>query len=419
MRALIISNKNPLAGNDGGSLGILNVLKGYRSVGIDITLLTMNPLKHYIPIEQVKSQIEQTGIEVIDYKIDTNINYLKLIWNLIASRLPYNLERFYDKKFRELIIKEVSNNKYDFIQLESSFVGMYVDAIREINPQIPIYLRAHNVEYEIWELNSKSAKNLAKKIYFKIIARRLKKFESMLFNNVDIVLSITELDTKLIELLSPNANVHILPFPIEVMKYPYFPINSSDANQQHQKNDNPDISFAYLGSLNWIPNQEGLTWFIDKVWKKLSEEFPMIKFYIAGKNPPDNLKNKLRSKNVIFLGEIADAKEFIASHPIFIVPLFAGSGVRVKIIEQMAMGRIIISTSLGAESIDIRNGINGFIANTPDEFINIIRRIIDNEFNLEEISKNARKYIESTFDSEQIFKEFASFLNSNNIKKNY
>jgi glycosyltransferase involved in cell wall biosynthesis len=99
--------------------------------------------------------------------------------------------------------------------------------------------------------------------------------------------------------------------------------------------------------------------------------------------------------------------------------LFAGSGIRVKIIEQMAMGRIIVSTSKGAEGIDVQNGINGFLANTADEFYEIISRILNNEYDLQTISQNARKYIESTFDSKKIFNEFLLFLNSKNIKKNY
>lgn len=412
MRALLISNKNPLGGNDGGSLGILNVFKGYKSVGIDIKLLTLDPIKDNIPVEKINEQIKQTGIEAGIFPINTNINYTKLLLNLITSKLPYNLVRFYDEDFNKLIIEELESHQYDFIQLESSFAGLYVDTIRKLNPHIPIFLRAHNIEYEIWELNSQTANNLAKKLYFNIIARRLKKFEAKLFNKVDYILYITDAEREIIHSLAPNAKLQKLLFPIEINKYPF-------KNIAFNKLELATQSIAYIGALEWIPNQEGLKWFIKNVWVKLNHEFPYLKFYIAGKNPPNNLKKQLYSKNVVFLGEILDAKEYILKHPIFVVPLFAGSGIRVKIIEQMAMGRIIVSTSKGAEGIDIENGINGFIANTADEFQNLISRILNNEYDLDLISQNARKYIESTFDSRKIFEEFLLFLNSNKIKKNY
>lgn len=415
MRALLISNKNPLGANDGGSLGILNVFKGYKSVGIDIKLLTQDPIKDHIPREKIEAQIKDTGIEATIFPINTNINYFKLLINLFTSTLPYNLVRFDNKRFRELIGKELQENNYDFIQLESSFVGMYVDTIRKINPNIPIFLRAHNIEYEIWELNSRTAKNLAKKLYFKIIARRLKKFEIELYNQVDYILYITDAERKIIESLSSNRNLYQLLFPIKVGTYTFEPVQFSRNNPKSQS----DISIAYIGALEWIPNQEGLKWFVENVWVNLIKEFPNLKFYIAGKNPPPNLKNQLSSKNVIFLGEIEDSKNYILSHPIFIVPLFAGSGIRVKIIEQMAMGRIIVSTSKGAEGIEVQNGINGFIANSANEFQKILSGILNNEYDLQAISYNARKYIESSFDEEKIFNEFLLFLNSNNIKKNY
>jgi glycosyltransferase involved in cell wall biosynthesis len=398
MNVLLVTMKNPFGAKDGGSLAILNVIEGYKNLGFDVTLLMMNTLKHFIPISQLKPKIDELDIKVIDYTIDTSIKVFDALKNLFFSKLPYNLERFYSTEFANILSDLLSKNQYSFIQFESSYLGLYLDIVKEIAPKTPLFLRAHNVEYEIWERNATVQKSFIKKIYFNIIAKRFKKWEESLFCKYDAILPITSRDKNKIQKSCPNASFFTLPYTININDFPYEDIKLND------------LSIAYLGALDWIPNQEGILWFLENVWDRIYNYYPGLKFYIAGRNAPDWLEKKIKSFPVEYLGEIQDAHSFQLEHPIFVVPLLSGSGMRIKIIEQMALGRVVIATPIGAEGIDITNMENALLAQEPDDFIKNIDYLYRNPDGIRYISKNARLTVESLFDSKEIFDKLHKFI---------
>ena len=137
------------------------------------------------------------------------------------------------------------------------------------------------------------------------------------------------------------------------------------------KEDSDVPSLFSIGSMNWMPNEEGIRWFLEQSWPEIHRQYPDLKYYLAGRAMPEWMRT-LNMPNVEVLGEVEDAQAFIRSKSIMIVPLFSGSGIRIKIIEGMAAARTIISTSLGAEGIHYTNGENILIANAPCEFFDMV-----------------------------------------------
>ena len=129
---------------------------------------------------------------------------------------------------------------------------------------------------------------------------------------------------------------------------------------------------SFIGSLDYIPNQEGLVWFIENVWKKFLHPSRPYAFYVAGRNAPARLKKYLSKQPVNFLGEVDDAGQFMRSGGVMVVPVLSGGGIRVRIIEAMAMGIPVVSTSLGAEGIDVTDGSDIMIADDPEIFAEAI-----------------------------------------------
>src|SRR5690606_10985460 len=119
-------------------------------------------------------------------------------------------------------------------------------------------------------------------------------------------------------------------------------------------------SIAFIGALDWMPYQFGIIWFIENVWPKIIKKHPLMELHIAGKNTPEWIKQKSKS-GIIFHGEVPDAKVFIKQHPVMIAPLFSGSGIKVKVPEGLALGRAVISTSVGLEGIPATHGKDLFI----------------------------------------------------------
>lgn len=401
MKVLIISHRNPFRLKDGGSIGIYFLLKCYKELGFDTTLLMMNPLKHYIPPSEYLPLVNELGIKVVVHEINTNPNPFAALKNLLFSNLSYILERFYDKKYENLLINLLQNNKYDLIQLEGSQLALYLDAIKKYAPNTPIALRSHNVEYEIWERTAKTEKNLFKKWFYQNNAERFKKWEIEQFKRIDYIFPVSVRDEKTIRNFAPNKKYYTINFGIDLKEYP------------KQTIDLKSISLAFLGALDWIPNQEALLWFLENVWSRIDGYYEGLEFYIAGRKAPDWLIKKIKSYNVNFVGEVDSSKDYIIQHPIFVVPLMAGGGVRIKIIEQMALGRVIISTAIGAEGLEVMNGENIMIAETSDDFIRDIDYLLRNPDGIRYISENARITVENLYDEKVIFKEFGQYLREN------
>ena len=146
------------------------------------------------------------------------------------------------------------------------------------------------------------------------------------------------------------------PIPVEAIPF------GIDPEQFPETNTEPEFpSLFSIGAMDWIPNLEGICWFLEKVWPEIHRKYPSLQYYLAGRHMPGWLSEK-RFPNIVVVGEVEDAKTFMHSKSILIVPLFSGSGIRIKIIEGMATGKPIISTTVGAEGINYTRDKNIFIA---------------------------------------------------------
>jgi len=147
---------------------------------------------------------------------------------------------------------------------------------------------------------------------------------------------------------------------------------------------------------------------LQNVWPDVHQEFPSLKYYLAGREMPAWMQN-LRLEQVVVLGEVEDARKFISSKAVMIVPLFSGSGIRIKIIEGMALGTTIISTTTGAEGIDYKKNENVLIADSPCEFFEMISLVVRDRDLCLKIGKNARNRIETNYNSEILVQKLIAF----------
>jgi len=162
-------------------------------------------------------------------------------------------------------------------------------------------------------------------------------------------------------------------------------------------------SMIYLGNFSWLPNLQGLLWFLREVWPEIIKEFSDAKIFIVGKNPSEEII-RFKGENVIVTGYVNDVKPWIAKAEIFLVPLFSGGGIRIKILEAMAMEKPVISTSVGAEGIGVSNMKNIIISDNKENFIKSIKLLFNNKKMRDNLSKNSKKLIEEKYSFEVIEK---------------
>jgi glycosyltransferase involved in cell wall biosynthesis len=394
MRILQVTNKVPYPANDGGAIACMNLTRGFALLGHKVTVLAMNTQKHQTDFSEIPESVKDWA-DFRLVKVPARISAISAGLNLFFSGQPYNAVRFISKPFEAELKKLLRKKKFDIIQLEGLYVCPYIPVIRKYSKAKIVY-RAHNIEHEIWERTSALSKGF-KRFYLRILAKRIKKFEKSFINTYDLIVPITERDGIILDKMGNNRPAHVSPTGID-----------TTVLIPHSKNlEHP--SLFHIGSLDWAPNQEGLIWFTDKCWPKISEKFPDLKFYIAGRNAPDWLVKRFQAPNIIYEGEVDDAYQFMNSKSIMVVPLFSGSGMRIKIIEGMALGKPIVSTPIGTEGISTQSGKNILIADNEKEFIQDVERLITDMELFQHISHNAIEYIQEKFDNLALTGALADF----------
>ena len=384
MRILQVTNKVPYPVKDGGAIACMNLTRGFAVLGHQVTVLSMNTAKHHIDISEIPESIKDWAeFRLVD--VPAEISFFPALVNLMFSSKPYNAVRFISKSFSKELTQLLQEKQFDIIQLEGLYVCPYIPVIRKYTDAKIVY-RAHNIEHEIWERSSTLSKGVVR-LYLQMLSQRLKKFEEELLNSYDLLVPITKRDGTILNKMGNKKPMHISPTGID-----------TTALIPHSKNlEHP--SLFHIGSLEWSPNQEGLIWFVEKCWPRIHEKFPELKFYIAGRNAPDWLARKFNLPNIIFKGEVPDAYEFMNSKSVMVVPLFSGSGMRIKIIEGMALGKPIVTTSIGTEGISTTSGKNILIADSVKDFTTAVSTLITNDEIYQEISRNAIEYIHEKFDN--------------------
>ncbi len=388
MKVLQLCNKIPYPPKDGGAVAMLNLATGLTDAGHEVHVLAMDTGKHTFPVDQIPDQLS-SRIRFRYVEVKTGISLSGLLRNLFFSRLPYNAERFIREEFSRALIEELKGQTFDIIQLEGLYLCPYIDLIRRHSGANIVY-RAHNLESEVWKRMIAGTRNLLKRYYLKILTARLTRFEKDYINRYDLLLPISDRDARSLQALGNTRPALVLPTGITPENF-----------REDHTVPNPR-KFFFLGALDWMPNQEGLVWLLKEVWPRVREHLPTAEWHIAGRNAPRWLADSCKAPGVIFHGEVDDAAEFSLHYPIMLAPLFAGSGIRIKIIEAMARSRVVITTPVGAEGLGIKDGVHALIREPAEDFAKAMADVYTNDDIFIRLRKNAYAFAREQFDNSQL-----------------
>lgn len=392
MNILQVCNKTPYPVKDGGAFAMAMMYQGMNSQ-FNTDLLVVETPKHRIPADKKDS--------IYSAFIDTRIKAIPAIVNLLFSKAPYNLQRFISVNFANKLIQLLKQKEYHLVLLESLYVLPYITTIRQYSHAKIVY-RAHNVEHEIWNDLCKNEKNSIKKYYLRTLARRIRNYEYTIINKVDGILSISESDYIF---FSTHSHVPVYNSPTGIN------INNKAGNKA-----DGCCGIGYIGSLDWLPNQEALLWFIDKVWQPFFTADNGQKLVVAGRGCPQWLKSRISLDSISFLGELENVNSFYQQVGVVVIPLFSGSGMRIRIIESMAMGKVVITTRAGVQGISAEHGKHLFIANNANDFKHIIQKLLSDTTSLNQVKENAYNWVKNNYNNQRIVENTLSFLNNSVLK---
>lgn len=392
MRILTLYNRVPYPLKDGGALAVFAMIEQLRANGHQVDLLCLNPSRNFINSSDIPDNLFQ-HYQLQTLVINTDINRWDAFLNLF-SRQPYHTSRFYHPDFKKMLEVRLREKHYDLIVLEATFMGVYLDDLRRLT-HCPVVLRAHNVDHLIWQRIAVGTRSFFKKWYLQLQAKRLKRFELRLAAAVDA--------------LVPISPVDLAYFLKQGITSPGFVSPMGIALPDHLLPEQLKCrQLGFIGTLDWLPNQEGVRWFIDRCWPLVHAKMPKLQFHLAGRKIPVDLQ-AIHSDGIVVFGEVPDASAFMSSLQLFVVPLHSGSGIRIKLLEAMAMGLPIVSTTVGAEGIAVVNGTHMLLADTAEEFAGAIQLIASDPAFGYQLGKNARQLIAEQYNIEKTGRELSAF----------
>jgi len=395
MKILMLCNKSPWPKREGGPIAMHAMISGLLRAGHSVKVLAANTNKYTVDPASIPADfIENTGIEFVD--IDLSLSVWGALYNFLAGK-SYHVSRFHTKAFEQKIIEVLRKESYDIIQLEMLQMATYLDIIRKYS-KAPVVLRAHNIEHKIWQRIAENCSNPFKRIYLNHLYRSLRRFEISVLNKMDGIVAITPVDARNLDRLSHSTNIISIPFGINLDTLPENPVQPAEP------------SLFHIGTMNWYPNEESIRWLITEVWPKVSQRLPQIELHLAGRYMPDWLQ-KLSVPRIIVDGEVPDVWEYMQRFSIMVVPLFSGSGIRIKIVEAMAAGKAIITTAIGAEGINYENGQHLIIAKDARSFTEAVVKVCNDKQLRDSLGKNARLLIAKEHDNKKLMQKLTGFYN--------
>ena len=390
MNILQICSKPPFPKKDGYALAVNHISDALINKGHKLKVMAISTPKH--DAKDIPSQyLSNTDFEHIF--IDTNVKILPAFQSLF-SKSSYNTNRFYSNSFAKRLKELIKENSFDIVLLEGLYVCPYFEMISK-NSNAKIVLRAHNIESDIWKGLAKQTNNFLKKCYLNLLQKKLSNYEKAIVSKMDGIICISEKDANWMKKQSAK-DISTIPFAIDA---------ESETNSPAEKN-----TLFHIGSMDWMSNLNGIKWFLDKVFPLINQQKKEVILHLAGSSMP-NYFNNFSNENIVIDGEVENAKSFMKKYNLMIVPLWSGSGIRIKILEAMALGKTIISTSIGASGIHYADNKNILIADTTEEFFNQIIWCFDNPLKSQNIGENAKDNILENYNTKKIAENLSFFLN--------
>jgi glycosyltransferase involved in cell wall biosynthesis len=241
-----------------------------------------------------------------------------------------------------------------------------------------------------------SKKGLLKKIISFIEYLHIRHYEMKLLRKMDCAVVLTKIEQERAQSLSPKSKIYQIPLEINLEEY----IPASDPV------DHSRITFT--GTMSYEPNHECAEYFIKSIFPLIQRRIPQTHFFVVGMSPPEHLL-KLSDDKITVTGEVKNIQQYINQSAVMAVPLLSGGGMRFKILEACALGKAVVSTSVGAEGIDYTNNKNIIIADTPEDFARQVCDLLDNPQKATELGLNARRLIESTYDTGIVKQQWKDF----------
>ncbi len=296
----------------------------------------------------------------------------------------------------------VKKTHFDFFHADQLWMAQYAIWAKKAAWGTRLLLDEHNACYQIFQRLADEEQNPFKKIAYRREWPALKRYEAWACRQFDHLVTVTNQDRKTLESLV-NTTYHIS----EPLNFQVIPICVDTEILQMVEPAPNATEVLHMGTMFWMPNVEGVAWFIERVWPLVKKRVPKARFSVVGKRPPEKLHQLAESDESIKIhGYAADPMPYLQNCAAFIVPLRSGSGMRVKIVEAWARGLPIVSTTVGAEGLEYANNENILIADGEENFAEAVVRLLSDPDLNQKLRENGRRWVERKYDWRRVYQDW-------------
>jgi glycosyltransferase involved in cell wall biosynthesis len=265
--------------------------------------------------------------------------------------------------------------------------------------RVPVIYFSHNVEHMIWRRLCANAARLWQRLPLELEWRKMRRYEAAASRQARLTIAVSEQDCATLSELAPDAAIRAVSTGVDIS---YF-APRADMRPQTGR-------MVFVGSMDWQPNEDAILYFIDAILPLVRERVPEATLSVVGRNPGERLRREARRAGVEVTGTVSDVREFVADAAVYIVPLRVGGGTRLKIFEALAMGKAVVSTTIGAEGLPLQHGRHFLQADTPQAFADSVVALLQDQQLRERIGAAGRELVEARYSWAQVASEFESLI---------
>ena len=360
MRILWVKAGKLLPVDTGGKIRSYNILK-HLAARHETTLLSYYGGDRDMGYEQA-IQAELPGTRVIHTGALDGSTFKRAVDYLgrFPSAAPYAVSKFADAEIKRIVGVCLQEQRYDVAICDFLGASMNFPAASAT----PTVLFQHNVESILWQRQATHEPNWLKRLAFKIEAAKMTRYEARAVGKFTHVIAVSDADRdllgKMLKPMTDAARISVVPTGVDLAQY---------RAETGESATEPLVMF--LGSMDWEPNIDGVDYFHREIWPRIKQAVPNARFRIVGRNPHPRIQRLAASSkegDVEVTGTVPSVIEHLREAAVFVVPLRIGGGTRLKIYEAMAMGKATVSTTIGAEGLDVNHGQDILLADDPDSF---------------------------------------------------
>lgn len=388
MRILFLTPQLPEPLHAGNILRNNGLMRGTHAAGHEVHLLTFAEPEQLLANRKALDEF-CASVEIVPPPRRKLVHRLR---DLVLTSLADMQRRLDSPLFAIQLEKTLAQTPFDLIQIEGLEMAGYLPVIQRIQPGTPVIYDAHNAEFAlqktIYEAEKHDLQHLPGALYSLVQWRRLVRFEHRIGESAAHIVTVSEADAEALRTLLPGRPVSVIPNGIDVLPYTY-----NDTSL-----DLGEHALVFTGSMNYRPNVDAALWFANQILGKVREQVPDAKFFIVGSQPHRRLDTLREMDGVEITGWVQNVNPFLHAAAVYVVPLRMGSGTRLKLLQAMAAGQAVVSTSIGALGLGVRDGCEVRLADTAETFARAVIELLRDPAARHALGTAGRQHIQKHYD---------------------